>query len=209
MLAEQFPDVPDLPGVPPLNRIQDIPASQFVAPLTMDGPDVGSQTAKGPTWGITDPHGSTPIVPDSFKSFDLVSEYAISDYPQESGAFQTYNKVQRPQEVRLAVMKGGTDDDRTNFLIECQGALQSLDLYTVTTPEAVYDSMNLKHYDYRKTATDGVTLLTVELWFEEVRVSATAAFSNTQSPGAAGAVNDGAVQPTTPTAAEMTYPNFQ
>jgi hypothetical protein len=200
-LAQTFPDVPAYDGVPTLNRQQPNASAPDTTALTADGLAVNKYSAL-PNWGIVDTTGSHPIEPDSFKSFEIVTEYVVSDYPQEGGAFQSYNKVQRPFEVRLAVMKGGTESERSNFLTQVQNAVASEDLYTVTTPEAIYQNLNPKHHDYRKTATDGVTLLTVEIWFEQIRVSATAEFSNTASPGAAGAVNGGAVQPVTPTPAE-------
>jgi hypothetical protein len=63
------------------------------------------------------------------------------------------------------------------------------------TPEQVYSSVNITHYDYRRTSTNGVGLLTVDVWGTQVRVTGDAAFSQTQAPSGADPVNGGVVSP--------------
>jgi hypothetical protein len=88
---------------------------------------------------------------------------------------------------------------RTAFLQQIEQAQQSLELLTVNTPEMAYPSVNVTHVDYDRNAAKGVTLLQVEVWFEQVIPGATATTSSTQQPQSADPVNGGQANPTTPT----------
>jgi hypothetical protein len=128
------------------------------------------------------------------------SEYRISTAPQEQGAFQSYNKVQMPFDGRVTYRVGGTQAQRSSFLQQVIAAEASLDLFSLVTPEITYPSVNITHHDYRRTASAGLTLIEVDIWVEEVRVSGTTQYtnSNTGSPSGSDAVNGGAVQPLSP-----------
>jgi hypothetical protein len=102
----------------------------------------------------------------------------------------------------VQMTKGGTDLDRSAFLSEVAAIAESLDLYDVVTSTAVYQNVNINHFDYRQNATHGVGLLTIDLWLIEVRVASGVAFSNTKSTSAADPVNSATVQTKDPTAAE-------
>lgn len=56
-----------------------------------------------------------PVVASTIE-FDFEANYHISDYPQEQGAFQSYNKVQMPFECRVRLACGGTIAQRQAFL---------------------------------------------------------------------------------------------
>jgi hypothetical protein len=88
---------------------------------------------------------------------------------------------------------------RTAFLQQIEQAQQSLELLTVNTPEISYPSVNVTHVDYDRNAAKGVTLLQVEVWFEQVNVTATATTSNTQQPQSADPVMTGPANATNPT----------
>jgi hypothetical protein len=131
--------------------------------------------------------------------FDLRAEQRLAIFPIEKGSFGSYNKVAMPFEARMKMNKAGTESDRTDFLNACDAALKSLKLYTAVTPEVTYDNASVEHYDYRRTSENGVQLITVELWLQEVRVAASPTFSNTKTPQGQDAQQDGAVQAQTPT----------
>jgi hypothetical protein len=59
--------------------------------------------------------------------------------------------------------------------------------------------MNAIHYDYRREQRSGASLLMVDVWFEEVRVTAQSEFTNTQSPEGAADTSGGTVLGTVPT----------
>lgn len=190
-----FPNVPNVPGVPALPR----GSGAILAGIELLVADALSAFAFGaPQWGVF-LNGDLVIQADSVVTFDFKQEFQISDYPVEEGAFQTYNKVQLPFDVRVRMATGGSAAARQAFINSVAAVVASLDLYDVVTPEVVYTSVNFGHQSYDRKASN-VGLLSIDLWGEQVRVTATAAFSNTQQPSGAGQVNDGTVQPLAPTA---------
>ncbi len=152
-----------------------------------------------PQWGIYDENGNTILQSDSVSTVDYARDYQISDYPQEQGAFQSYNKVQVPFIAKLSFIIAAS---REAFLNSIEQAIASLNLVTVVTPEIRYPSANLVHYDYRRTASQGKTLIIVNVWCQEVRVvanTAQATASNptgqdTASPNGADSTQSGNVQ---------------
>lgn len=151
-----------------------------------------------PQWGIF-LDGDAVVAADNVVSMEYKQDWSISDYPVEDGGFQSYDKVNSPFDARVRFSRGGSTDDRTEFLQSVADAAQPLTLYDVVTPEQVYQNVNITHYDYHRTSISGVGLLTIDIWLKEVRVTAQAAFSNTEQPSGSDAVNDGTVQTTPPT----------
>jgi hypothetical protein len=153
----------------------------------------------GPKWGVFNPDGSIALQPDSMISLDFRRDWKIPNYPVEQGAFQSYNKVGLPSDTRIRLSKGGTDSERHAFLVQVAAAAKSLNLYNIVMPEgALIQSVNFTSYAISRTSTNGVGLISIDLQLEEVRVTATAAFSNnnTAAPSGADPVNDGQVQAT-------------
>ncbi len=158
---------------------------------------------KASEWGIYGSDGKLAIKPDSIVAVDFKREFRIADYPQENGAFQAYNKVATPDDVRVTMTKGGKTSDRTDFLNALGDISKSLDLYSVVVPEGKYSSMNVSHIDYRRTAKSGVSLLTVDVWMQKVRVTATAKSNATKDASGADAKSAGNVQPQAATPAQQ------
>ncbi len=183
--------VPNLPGVPPLSSYAT-GGLLATALLTADSPGLflGSFT---PLWGIF--LGGAPVVTaDSVVGFAYKQEWAISDYPVEQGSFETYDKVAIPFDARVRFSAGGSEANRLALLSSIASiADDHKNLYTVITPEAVYDSVTISHYDYHRTASNGVGLIVVDVWcFHVIVVTAASA---TQSPSGAAPVPQGTVQP--------------
>ncbi len=191
-----FPNVPNVPGVPPLLRNPNLASAALsllvnqairflVAPFSAQ-------------WGIY--LGGAPVVlADSVVSFGYKQDWTVADYPVEEGAFESYDKVETPFGVRVRFASGGSTANRQELLDSIAAIADDLNLYDVVTPEAVYTSCNITHYDYHRDSKSGVGLLIVDVWLIEVRVTASASFANTKSPTAAGTTNGGVVNPTTPT----------
>jgi len=192
-----FPvNVPRVPGVPSV--LFAAGAGQIISLLTQDAVSLFSGGSLQQPWGIY--LGGSPVVlADNVVSFDFRQQYTISDYPVEQGAFASYNKVQIPFDGRFRFSTGGSDDDKSAFVQSIRDIIGDLNLYTIVTPIAIYSSVNLTHWDYGQTATNGVGLLTIDVWTEEVRETGVQAMSNTQSPTAASQVNGGTVQPVSAT----------
>lgn len=186
-----YPDVPNVAGVPPLARN---PNSQpDFSEGSSSSPEATDANAS-PQWGIF--KGSAPAIePTSFVNVIYTKEFRIGDYPVEQGGFQSFNKVARPFDIKITVTKEGTVSERATFLETADTLIKALTLLTVITPEATYPSANLVHVDYDRSVRAGVTLLTVQLFFEEVRVTVNVDFTNTKSDSGASPVNNGTVGP--------------
>lgn len=184
------PVVPNVPGVPPLSF-----GASVAIPQQMTGDTTAALVEAGATqWGIY-LDGVAVIVPDSVVSLEYKKDWHISDYPIEQGSFESYNKVRMPYEARIALTKGGSEADRNAFLAQLEALAASLDLYDLVTPEVTYVNANITHLDTRRTSTNGVSLLTVYVWFQEIRMQASSAFTQTAQPAGAQQVSGGTVQP--------------
>lgn len=135
--------------------------------LTADAPGLAA-FGLGSGWGLY-LDGAPAIVFDTFVSIDYVHEWAIMNYPLERGAFESFNKVQLPFNIHAKFATGGSESDREAAISSAEEAANTLDLYDVVTPEAVYLSTNVQHTDYRRTSTSGAGMITIELWLLEIR----------------------------------------
>lgn len=168
--------------------MSDIPS--FVTMLmTRDSPSLAS--VFGPQqWGIFGQGGQPVLVSESVAAVEYARDYAISDYPQEQGAFESYNKVQNPFQAKVTLLSNQT---RAQLLNALEAATYSLSLVSVVTPEVTYPSANITRYSLRRTSRSGVTLIAVDIWLEEVRQDAGTQLSST-NPQAASA-NGGTPSP--------------
>lgn len=185
-----YANVPLGPGVPILLRAPG--ALAYVAPVLLlaDALGLGSLFF-GPQWGIFRPDGSPFAIPDSVFSVDFRREFRLADYPIEKGGFRNYDKVAVPYEGRVRFACGV---DRPGFLTALDSAVASLELFDVVTPDFVYPSVNLIHYDLTRKADSGKTLLLVDVWVQEVRILETGKYTKTTTPEGASTTNAGTVQ---------------
>lgn len=202
-----FPSIPIAPGVPDLRRsaigIGSIVGSGVLAAIQRYDIFGVFDGLLGPHWALLDKNGKTVIVPDSVISFEYRGENKISSYPVELGSFSSYNKVAFPYDIRLLVACGGQGGtSRATFLQVLDLMLQSTEMYDLVTPDFVYQNVNLTRFDYRRQATNGVSLLLTDLQFEEVRVTATATYDSTAQASGAPEKSLGTVQASTPTASQ-------
>jgi hypothetical protein len=198
-------------GVPAL--LNPSPFDDEQALLTADSPAI-QPTSRVPAWGIY-LDGVLAIQADSILKVEHKASARISTAPQEEGSFQAYNKVQAAFSTRVQLTKGGNESERAAFLDTLEAAKQSLDLYDIVMPEKSYLNANLVGYSFQRSARSGVTLLTCELMFEEVRQAAAPVFTQTaagavvqspvvaaKNPSGADPVNAGTKQPVVPTPAQ-------
>lgn len=160
---------------------------------------IGYTTA--PTWGIFS-GGSAIITADTVLNIDYKQEWVLSDFPLERGAFETYDKVATPYDVRVRFLAGGSDSKRAALLSSIEAIAGDYNLYDVVTPEVVYLNCNVRHYDYRRTTQNGVGILAVDVWLVEVRVQGSTTVGQTASASGSPAYNGGVVQPTDATPAQ-------
>lgn len=194
--------------------------------MTEDDPSVSAKTAT-PTYGLflVDDDGSPQavftgnIAPDSFLSYDFSNDSRISQYPQEAGGFQQYNKVDTPFDLRIALTKGGKTSDIAQFIEKAEGLAKATDLnlYTVITPERTYDSVNVQKVSHMHKREHGANMVTVEISLLQIRVSGSAQYANTdqtlslitdsKSPTSQSPQSAGTVQPGTPATATVASVN--
>lgn len=168
-------------------------------------------------WMILSNDGSPAIIPDTVARFDYRGESRVSDYPVEQGAFASYNKVATPFDVRMVMVCSGLNYaqsiaqtiksaiglsvgqnpmQKSAFLDTLDYMLATTDLFSIVTPDRTYNSVNLVHYDFKRETTNGATLLIVEAWFREIRVTGQATYARASaSPSAADPVGLGTVHP--------------
>lgn len=187
-------NIPDVPGVPLINFV---PGAEAGIELLSADELILFPAASGPQWGIF-LDGSPVVVADSVVDFTYKQEWALSDYPIEQGAFGTYDKVQIPFDCRIRFSSGGSAANRQALLDSIAAIAGDTNLYDAVTPEEVYPSCNITHYDYKRSSRNGVGLIVVDVWLLQIRIVGAATPSNTQQPSGAATVNDGTVQPTAP-----------
>jgi Dit-like tail protein len=197
-----YPNVPMVPGVPPLPT-----PPGFVPPpppplLTQDAEGLALPSADEAQWGLYHQNGGPVITADCVVSFEYRQDWMVSDYPLEQGSFESYNRVLVPYDVRVRYASGASDADRAALLQAVDAAANSLEIFDVFTPENLYKSVSIQHYDYRRQARNGVGLLVIDVWCVQVRLLAATSFSQTAAPSGATAVDKGAVQTTAPTQAQ-------
>lgn len=134
----------------------------------------------GDQWGLF-LDGVAVVVADNVVGFEFKQDYRIASYPIEEGSFESFNKVQTPYGVRLRFSSGGSAADRQALIESVDNIIGSLDLFDAVTPEKVYPDLNPVHQDLHRTARNGVGLLVIDLFCEQVRVTATPQFASSQT----------------------------
>lgn len=190
-----FPNVPDLPGVPQLARAALPNAASLT--VALGGAVLSSLFGSLSTqnqWGIFDSSGNAVISPDSILSFGHHPRWKISDFPvQGTGnnptAFASYNKVKLPFDCRVRMSKGGNVSDRKTFLTTLDALAESIDTYSIITPEYTYQNADIEYYDVvRETqgqqADGAFALWEVDVYFKQI-VAVQAQYSTTELENAA------------------------
>ena len=171
-------------------------ANDFITLLT--GDLIGEVAPPGSQWGIFSGGGAV-VIADTVLSLDYKQEWAISDFPVEEGAFESYDKVQLPFDARVRFVAGGSISNREALLSSIAAIAGTTQVFDVVTPEAVYPSATISHYSYARAANRGLGLLSVDVWLLQI-VESIGAGQNVAQPDGSSPVNGGAVQPIDSTA---------
>lgn len=109
-------------------------------------------------------------IPDSWGEFSAKYETQLSDYPQEFGAYQPYNKVRRPTEVLVQLIKTGSDLARFSWLaaIQQQEANNPQQLYTLISPQLIATDYALSGLSYETRQDHGSNKLFLSIRFTEI-----------------------------------------
>lgn len=195
-----FPAVnPFARGVPPVAT----PAIAAVPPaiaVTADGV-LGAQFKDPYIWGyyedgeplFADPETGAAV---SVVAFEFRRDEVICTAPQEMGAFIDYNKVSNPFTAKVRYAITGTVEDRAALFDAILEAEESLDLYDLVMPEVTFSNVNITRHDFQRTAKNGLTMILIDIYCEEIREAGGATETEeTATPAAAPAVVGGPVAP--------------
>lgn len=190
-------NVPNVAGVPAL--LTGFAASAATSLLTSD---TGSflTLAANSSWGLY-LNGAPVVTADTVTAFDMKRDYVVADYPLEGGKFETYDKVKIPGMPRVRFTSGMNNANVTALLSSIEAIVGDFNKYDVVTPNAVYRSFNVTHYDYRRSAQNGMGMVTVDVWLQEVQVSVSATATNTSTSATPSVGAD----PQSPSAADAAY----
>lgn len=140
--------------------------------------------------------GVPNVVPVSGSTveFEFAGDTPISSYPQEEGAFQSYDKVIMPYDIRLKIACGGSNAQRQGFFSTLEALRTTTSLVDVVTPEGTFRDVNCKHVDYTRRSDRGVDLIVANVSFEQVRFETSSAYTNTAKASDSAAKSLGNVQ---------------
>lgn len=161
--------------------VASVAALQLLAFAASNLPTLNPPT---PIYAVLDSKTFIPLtIPSSWGEFSPRYETQISDYPQESGAFQPYNKVRRPKAVSVTLVKTGSDLARFAWLaaIEQQEANNPNAVYTLISPQGVFVDYALEALSYETRPDKGSNMLYLQMQFREVPLipSSTGTYANT------------------------------
>ena len=123
----------------------------------------------GRTWGIVNEYGIPVLLADSVASMSYDAGASVSNFPVENGEFRSYNKTRNPSiaSVQLTKSTGGTMS-RGLFLTQLETFLQSPISFHIVTPEYVYMNYQIIGVNHSRSASDGATLIKVNLDLQEI-----------------------------------------
>lgn len=147
-----------------------------------------------PEWGIFSRSGKSVVTADNVVSVEYRREWNISDYPQERGAFESYNKVETPFLIQIEFTAGGSLSNREALLKSIDAIAGNLKLYDVVTPERTYTKVNIERVNYsRRDGRAGLLMVGVSL--KEIRETSATELSQTKSASGSETKEGGQVQP--------------
>lgn len=205
-----FPSIAKVAGAPVVRRILGVTnkVNSLLAKLLIA--DALVEILMGDhgilTWVILDEKGNQTLTPDSVISIEYRNESKVMSHPVDPSSFASYNKVQTPYDIRMVVTCGGKGVmTKAGFLSVIDSMLLDNKLYSIITPDKTFLNANLVHADYRRDAGRGVSMLTVELGFMEIRTTAKTTRTTTQQPSGAATTSQGQKSPVAPTVTQAAH----
>lgn len=171
-----------------LNAIEIANALQGGSPLSI------INSVLHPSYAILDSSGNKVLDVD-FASITPAKSATVTTAPVEGGKYQSINKVISPGRVRCSVVitgltgfSGGIPDifslsltSQSDVLTTISTMLNSAQTYDIETPKEILASYDLVNHDYNVSSQTGVSMLTINLEFEEIIQQMGVTLSGTQS----------------------------
>lgn len=148
----------------------------------------------GSEWAVVARNKGLSVQFDGIMDIDVKNESKVLTSPIEKSSFAAYNKVETPLDV---VITGASQQDgaaQSAILDALNKLVPGAELVDIVTPTAVYLKMTLESYSYKRTATDGASLLVVELHAIEVREVETTRVTKTKRASSAKTQKTGQTQ---------------
>uniref|UniRef100_UPI00117AC711 phage baseplate protein n=1 Tax=Klebsiella pneumoniae TaxID=573 RepID=UPI00117AC711 len=131
---------------------------------------------------LTAAAGQEVFSPSGWVSVDRYGDANVTKGPVENGQYTSYNKVRQPSELRVILaLEGWTAYtgalpnltnlsllSRSNFIQKLDEMKNTASTYNIETPDTVYYSYDLTHFDYFVGSYRGQTLLMANCTFEEI-----------------------------------------
>lgn len=109
------------------------------------------------------------ITPDSVLEMSFQSESEATSEPIEKGGFASFYKTNSPETVSL-VFSFSADDARQNTALDkIRERKENYDLISILTPTHLYENMTIISYSYNRTNTDGMTMLVLQVDFQQIK----------------------------------------
>ena len=109
------------------------------------------------------------ITPDSVLEMSFQAESEATSEPIEKGGFASFYKTNSPETVSL-VFSFSADDARQNTALDkIMERKENYDLISILTPTHLYENMTILSYSYNRTNTDGMTMLVLQVDFQQIK----------------------------------------
>lgn len=151
--------------------------------MANDGPQQEAAAPVKPTsqWGIYSSLGELVFAVDTFIGLEDAEKSKVSDFPVETGAFASYNKVQQPYQLKVRMAVGGDTARMAAFIAALYAAKESTELYVVATPEFTFQDATVENFSYKREPTKGANMVVAEVELKEVR-QVVASYANVVLP---------------------------
>jgi hypothetical protein len=196
-MSLQFPNVPQLPGVPPVVRALGGYVTLATAAFTAISHILSQASQVANIWGVFDADNNLVLAPDSIREFDVRAEWRVSNYPVQQGSFATYDKVTMPAEYSVRMAKGGSVDERQAFQSQVEAVAASTNLFTIVTPEESYSNVNVTRYEISRKEAAGAFFLVIDLFFIQI-IEVAAQYSTTANTPDLSNAKDASAIPNAP-----------
>ena len=170
-MAISLPSLPKLPTKLPGASLLPAAVLNVVSLISKNLPRFNPPR---PIYAVINADTGIPLtIPDSWLEITpRFSEYQVSDYPVEDGAFAAYNKVRRPDTVDMVLVKTGPDLARATWLEAIRQQVQTdpTARYHVITPNGIFQSLTINRQVFQTRQDRGQNMLYLELQFTEVPI---------------------------------------
>ena len=109
------------------------------------------------------------ITPDSVLEMSFQSESEATSEPIEKGGFASFYKTNSPETVSLVFSFSADDARQNNALDKIRERKENYDLISILTPTHLYENMTIISYSYNRTNTDGMTMLVLQVDFQQIK----------------------------------------